>query len=204
MPLAQRVDGAGQSSPRALSRSMMRGSWHAPFVSRPLVRSGPGCKAAAGHFGFRVEGLAGQHGGCGMSFLGIDLGTSGLRALLVDDAGQPIGSTERHYDVAHPHPGWSEQDPADWITALQGAVADLRAAHPQFASLRGIGVAGHMHGACVLDAQGPRAAPRHPVERYAQSCRGRRAGRRSAVSHADRQHRLPRLHRAKAGLDGRA
>ncbi|WP_282028788.1 xylulokinase [Paracoccus marcusii] len=88
-----------------------------------------------------------------MSFLGIDLGTSGLRALLVDDAGQPIGSTERHYDVAHPHPGWSEQDPADWITALQGAVADLRAAHPQFSSLRGIGVAGHMHGACVLDAQ---------------------------------------------------
>lgn len=88
-----------------------------------------------------------------MSFLGIDLGTSGLRALLVDDAGQPIGSTERHYDVAHPHPGWSEQDPADWITALQGAVVDLRAAHPQFASLRGIGVAGHMHGACVLDAQ---------------------------------------------------
>lgn len=88
-----------------------------------------------------------------MSFLGIDLGTSGLRALLVDDAGQPIGSTERHYDVAHPHPGWSEQDPADWITALQGAVADLRAAHPQFSSLRGIGLAGHMHGACVLDAQ---------------------------------------------------
>ncbi|MFN4060984.1 MAG: xylulokinase [Paracoccus hibiscisoli] len=87
-----------------------------------------------------------------MSYLGIDLGTSGLRALLVDDAGRPLGATERHYGVAHPHPGWSEQDPADWITAFQGAVADLRAAHPEFADLRGIGVAGHMHGACVLDA----------------------------------------------------
>ena len=56
-----------------------------------------------------------------MSFLGIDLGTSGLRALLVDDAGQPIGSTERHYEVAHPHPGWSEQDPANWIAGAEAA-----------------------------------------------------------------------------------
>ena len=89
-----------------------------------------------------------------MSFLGIDLGTSGLRALLVDGAGRPVGSAERHYGVSHPHPGWSEQDPADWIAAFRGAVADLRAAHPEFAALRGIGVAGHMHGACVLDRAG--------------------------------------------------
>lgn len=87
-----------------------------------------------------------------MSYLGIDLGTSGLRALLVDDEGRVIGATERHYSVAHPHPGWSEQDPGDWIAALQAAVAELRAAHPAFRALRGIGVAGHMHGACVLDA----------------------------------------------------
>ncbi|CAM3330189.1 xylulokinase [Paracoccus nototheniae] len=87
-----------------------------------------------------------------MSYLGIDLGTSGLRALLVDDQGQPLGAAERQYGVANPHPGWSEQDPADWIRAFQGAVADLRAAHPEFAALRGIGVAGHMHGATVLDA----------------------------------------------------
>ncbi|WP_295043839.1 xylulokinase [uncultured Paracoccus sp.] len=87
-----------------------------------------------------------------MSFLGIDLGTSGLRALLVDGDGRPIGSTERHYAVSHPRSGWSEQDPDDWIEALNGAVADLRAAHPAFAALRGIGVAGHMHGATLLDA----------------------------------------------------
>ncbi|MFN2305778.1 MAG: xylulokinase [Paracoccaceae bacterium] len=86
-----------------------------------------------------------------MSYLGIDLGTSGLRTLLVDDTGQPIASTERHYDVDNPHPGWSEQGPADWIVALDGAIAELRDSQPAFKELRGIGVAGHMHGATLLD-----------------------------------------------------
>ena len=87
-----------------------------------------------------------------MSYLGIDLGTSGLRALLVSQDGQPLGATERHYSARNPHPGWSEQDPADWINAFRGAVDQLRADHPEFADLRGIAVAGHMHGATVLDA----------------------------------------------------
>ncbi|MEM1388031.1 MAG: xylulokinase [Pseudomonadota bacterium] len=87
-----------------------------------------------------------------MAFLGIDLGTSGLRALLVSENGAPIGAAEQHYDVATPHPGWAEQDPADWITALEAAIAQLRAAHPEFSALKGIGVAGHMHGATLLDA----------------------------------------------------
>lgn len=86
-----------------------------------------------------------------MSYLGIDLGTSGLRALLVDADGKPLGAVERHYSARHPHPGWSEQDPSDWIAALEGAVAELRAAHPEFVGLKGIGVAGHMHGATLLD-----------------------------------------------------
>ena len=89
-----------------------------------------------------------------MSFLGIDLGTSGLRALLVDAAGQPVGSAEAHYAVQHPHPGWSEQDPADWVAALHQVAARLRADHPEFGNLRGIGVAGHMHGATLLDEGG--------------------------------------------------
>lgn len=87
-----------------------------------------------------------------MSYLGLDLGTSGLRALLVDGQGQPIGATERDYPLSHPHAGWSEQDPADWIAALDSAVEELRATYPQFADLRGIGVAGQMHGATLLDA----------------------------------------------------
>lgn len=86
-------------------------------------------------------------------YLGIDLGTSGLRALLIDAAGKPIASAEGHYHVSHPHNGWSEQDPADWVAALDAAMAELKASAPGFAGLRGIGVAGHMHGATLLDAQ---------------------------------------------------
>lgn len=89
-----------------------------------------------------------------MSFLGIDLGTSGLRALLVDDHGVPVGSAEGSCDVSHPFDGWSEQDPAQWINALYIAVEALRKAHPEFASLKGIGIAGHMHGATLLDERG--------------------------------------------------
>ena len=87
-----------------------------------------------------------------MSYLGIDLGTSGLRALLVDTAGTPIGSAEHSYPTAQPHFGWSEQNPQDWIAAVEHAIADLRKRHPDFANLKGIGVAGHMHGATLLDA----------------------------------------------------
>jgi len=89
-----------------------------------------------------------------MTFLGIDLGTSGLRALLVDGDGTPIASSERAYDVAHPHKGWSEQNPADWIAALEDAAAELAATQPRFSDLKGIGVAGHMHGATLLDEAG--------------------------------------------------
>ncbi len=87
-------------------------------------------------------------------FLGIDLGTSGLRALLVDEEGKPVAASERQYCVANPHAGWSEQDPADWISALESAVEELRATYPEFSRVRGIGVAGQMHGATLLDATG--------------------------------------------------
>ena len=89
-----------------------------------------------------------------MTFLGIDLGTSGLRALLVDAEGTPIGATERHYSVSHPHSGWSEQDPADWIMALEGAVLEMLEKYPQFSDIQGIGVAGQMHGATLLNVAG--------------------------------------------------
>ena len=88
-----------------------------------------------------------------MSFLGIDLGTSGIRALLIDENGAPIGSAERHYSVSVPQPGWSEQDPADWITACETALDTLRAEAPEaIRDLKGIGLSGHMHGATLIDA----------------------------------------------------
>ncbi len=93
-----------------------------------------------------------------MAYLGLDLGTSGLRALLTGEAGEVLASVERGYEVAYPHPGWAEQDPADWITALNAVIAELKD-HPQFSSVRGIAVAGHMHGAVLLDAKGELIRP---------------------------------------------
>ncbi|SLN60949.1 Xylulose kinase [Pseudoruegeria aquimaris] len=88
-------------------------------------------------------------------YLGLDLGTSGLRALLVDASGALIGSAERPCAVAHPHSGWSEQNPAEWIAACEGALAELKARHPkELSALKGIGLSGHMHGATLLDAAG--------------------------------------------------
>ncbi len=87
-------------------------------------------------------------------YLGIDLGTSGVKALLIDDAQTVIGSAHGELDVSRPHPGWSEQDPAHWIDACRTAVDGLRAAHPkEFSAIAGIGLSGQMHGATLLDEQ---------------------------------------------------
>lgn len=88
-------------------------------------------------------------------YLGIDLGTSGVKAMLIDGDQRVIGSaTGKEVDTARPHSGWSEQDPADWIRATEEAIAGLRVAHPAaLAAVRGIGLSGHMHGATLLDAE---------------------------------------------------
>jgi xylulokinase len=83
-------------------------------------------------------------------WLGLDLGTSGVKALLLNDGGAVVARGEAPLSVSTPRPGWSEQDPADWWTAARAAVlalpADLRAA------VRGVGLSGQMHGAVLLDA----------------------------------------------------
>ncbi len=85
-------------------------------------------------------------------YLGIDLGTSGVKALLIDDAQTVIGSAHGELDVSRPHPGWSEQDPAHWIDACRTAIDSLRTAHPkEFSAIAGIGLSGQMHGATLLD-----------------------------------------------------
>jgi len=88
-------------------------------------------------------------------YIGLDLGTSGLRALLADEAGAIVATADAAYAVANPHPGWSEQDPSDWIEACQAVMAELKARHPvEFGAVRGIGLSGHMHGATLVDAAG--------------------------------------------------
>lgn len=85
-------------------------------------------------------------------FVGLDLGTSGLRALLTDENGQPVGSVQSPYQTSHPHVGWSEQDPALWVRACEDVFAQLVSDFAvQLSELEGIGISGHMHGAVLLD-----------------------------------------------------
>ena len=86
-------------------------------------------------------------------YIGLDLGSSGLRALLIDEQQTVRGSAESHYEMLRPHPGWSEQNPADWIAATKACFAALNAEFPKdMKAVRGIGISGQMHGATVLDA----------------------------------------------------
>ena len=86
-------------------------------------------------------------------YLGIDLGTSGVKATLIDDDQAIVGSGAAPLTVARPQPGWSEQSPRDWIAATEQALDALRAAHGgALAAVRGIGLSGQMHGATLLDA----------------------------------------------------
>lgn len=88
-------------------------------------------------------------------YLGLDLGTSGLRGILIDESGHVVSDAEAGISTSTPKPGWSEQNPSDWINACAKVVAKLRADNElAFAKLRGIGLSGHMHGATLLDADG--------------------------------------------------
>jgi len=88
-------------------------------------------------------------------YLGLDLGTSSLKALLIDGDQRILGSASAPLTVERPHPGWSEQDPDSWITATKAALAELAKTHAaELAKVRGIGLSGHMHGATTIDKHG--------------------------------------------------
>jgi xylulokinase len=84
-------------------------------------------------------------------FLGLDLGTSGLKGLLIDEDQKVVAEASAPLSVSRPHDGWSEQNPADWIAAAE-AVLDRLASGQGLAAVRGIGLSGHMHGATLLDS----------------------------------------------------
>jgi xylulokinase len=86
-------------------------------------------------------------------YLGLDLGTSGVKALLIDGGQKIVASATAHIEVSRPHPGWSEQEPAHWVRATEETMLALKASHPkQLAAVKGIGLSGHMHGATLLGA----------------------------------------------------
>jgi xylulokinase len=88
-------------------------------------------------------------------YLGLDLGTSGVKALLIDADQAIVASANGALDVSRPHPGWSEQDPGHWIKATEEAVGKLKRSHgKELAAVKGIGLSGQMHGATLIDAHG--------------------------------------------------
>ena len=91
-----------------------------------------------------------------MKLLGIDVGTGGTRAVVVDEKGKVVASaTAQHAPFASPHPGWAEQDPRDWwratIEAVRGVLAQPGISAEE---IGGVGFSGQMHGATLLDEGG--------------------------------------------------
>ncbi|WCB96272.1 Xylulose kinase [Baekduia alba] len=82
-----------------------------------------------------------------MRLVGLDVGTSSTKGLVIDETGAVLAEAERAYPLASPRPGWAEQDPEDWWRAAEAILAELRAHEAD-----GIGLTGQMHGLVVLGA----------------------------------------------------
>jgi len=85
-------------------------------------------------------------------YLGIDLGTSSVKTVLMDEHQHIVAGSSSPLTVQRPADGWSEQDPASWISAIENTLSELQANHAQLMQgVKGIGLSGHMHGATLLD-----------------------------------------------------
>ncbi|MFN3616195.1 MAG: xylulokinase, partial [Rubrimonas sp.] len=84
-------------------------------------------------------------------FIGLDLGTSGVKGVVIDEGQTLLAEATAPLTVQRPAPGWSEQAPSDWIAAAE-AVMDALAARIDMGAVRGLGLSGQMHGATLLDA----------------------------------------------------
>lgn len=85
-------------------------------------------------------------------YIGIDLGTSGVKAILLNEQGEVVASHTEKLNVSRPHPLWSEQDPEHWWLATDRAMKALGAQH-SLREVKALGIAGQMHGATLLDKQ---------------------------------------------------
>lgn len=93
-------------------------------------------------------------------YLGLDLGTSGLKALLLTATGDVVGTAAATYEVSVPHQNWSEQDPNNWVKACSKLLTELRANHRiEFEQIAALSLSGHMHGAVVVDEKGTALRP---------------------------------------------
>lgn len=85
-----------------------------------------------------------------MYFIGLDLGTSALKLLLMDEGGRILNIVTKEYPLEFPQPGWSQQNPDDWLRAVLSGVPELLQGFDA-AQVAGIAAGGQMHGLVVLD-----------------------------------------------------
>lgn len=85
-------------------------------------------------------------------YIGIDLGTSGVKVILLNEQGEVVASQTEKLTVSRPHPLWSEQDPEQWWQVTDRAMRTLGEQH-SLRDVKALGIAGQMHGATLLDAQ---------------------------------------------------
>lgn len=106
-------------------------------------------------------------------FLGIDLGTSSVRANLIHPDGDILGIGSQEYPISMPHPGWAEQDPASWWSATCAAIARAcRETKIRPQEVTAVGLSGQMHGLVLLDLSGVPVRPAiiWPDTRSADEC----------------------------------
>src|SRR3954466_9786169 len=114
----------------------------------------------------------------------MDVGTSGVKAVLVNEIGAVVATATCGLTLSHPAPLFSEQDPDAWVDAAIAAVDSLAAANPgDMAAVRGIGLSGQMHGATLLGADG---RPLRPAILWNDG--------RSHAECAELEQRCPALH----------
>jgi xylulokinase len=95
-----------------------------------------------------------------MISLGVDCGTSGLKAVLIDADGAAIAAAASSYRPDRPRPQWSEQDPEVWVAAMFAALGELRRSAPNaFAAIGAIGFSGQMHAAVLIGGDGRALRP---------------------------------------------
>lgn len=87
-----------------------------------------------------------------MLYIGIDLGTSAVKLLLMDEKGQIKNIVSREYPICFPHPGWSEQNPRDWYEQTMAGLKELLEGAEK-AQVAGISFGGQMHGLVILDKE---------------------------------------------------
>lgn len=87
------------------------------------------------------------------NYIGVDLGTSSVKLLLVSEEGRILNSVVKSYPIYYPQSGWSEQNPEDWFSGVISGIKELLCGQDR-AEIRGIGIGGQMHGLVMLDKGG--------------------------------------------------